>query len=580
MLSNTLASNFKDFQEIFELSMTVPEKLQRYIKFIRFIVKYWNSDVMNQAVNSAIDDLPAEKDIQEATKNYQKPNELVEDLKAMGPTWVKLGQLLSTRPDLLPDEYLQALTSLQDDVEEVSYSEIQQIVEDELGVRISKAFESFDEKPLASASIGQVHKALLRSGIEVAVKVQRPGIRKKFIDELDTIKEVAAFAMKHSKAARKYSLDTILEELRHILLNELDYIKEGQNLVILGENLSEYPNLIVPQPIDDYCTSRVLTMQYIQGQKITSLNPVIKTGKNFEPVIDSLVEAYLQQIIVDGFAHADPHPGNIHLTPDNKIVLMDLGMVAKFNSKAQDNLMKLLIAISNMDGDAMTDTLLSMSDYEKDVNTDHFRKIINRMVMDNQGYMAKEMQMGRFLIQVNRLAAEEGIRIGVELNILGKILVNLDQIVATLTPTFDLQASIKKHVEKLLQQKMINELKPGNLLNMLVETKNLAKNLPERINLFTDKLANNKLEFKVDAIDEKRFTDGFQKVANRITLGLIIAAMIIGAAMLMQVPTTFKIFGYPGLAMIFFMAAALAGFMLMYLIIFKDEDFRKKDSRK
>ncbi len=580
MLSNTLASNFKDFQEIFELSMTVPEKLQRYIKFIRFIVKYWNSDVMNQAVNSAIDDLPAEKDIQEATKNYQKPEELVEDLKAMGPTWVKLGQLLSTRPDLLPDEYLQALTSLQDDVEEVSYSEIQQIVEDELGVRISKAFESFDEKPLASASIGQVHKALLRSGIEVAVKVQRPGIRKKFIDELDTIKEVAAFAMKHSKAARKYSLDTILEELRHILLNELDYIKEGQNLVILGENLSEYPNLIVPQPIDDYCTSRVLTMQYIQGQKITSLNPVIKTGKNFEPVIDSLVEAYLQQIIVDGFAHADPHPGNIHLTPDNKIVLMDLGMVAKFNNKAQDNLMKLLIAISNMDGDAMTDTLLSMSDYEKEVNTDHFRKIINRMVMDNQGYMAKEMQMGRFLIQVNRLAADEGIKIGVELNILGKILVNLDQIVATLTPTFDLQASIKKHVEKLLHQKMINELKPGNLLNMLVETKNLAKNLPERINLFTDKLANNKLEFKIDAIDEKRFTDGFQKVANRITLGLIIAAMIIGAAMLMQVPTSFKIFGYPGLAMIFFMAAALAGFMLMYLIIFKDEDFRKKDSRK
>lgn len=560
--------------------MTVPEKLQRYIKFIRFIVKYWNSDVMNQAVNSAIDDLPAEKDIQEATKNYQKPEELVEDLKAMGPTWVKLGQLLSTRPDLLPDEYLQALTSLQDDVEEVSYSEIQQIVEDELGVRISKAFESFDEKPLASASIGQVHKALLRSGIEVAVKVQRPGIRKKFIDELDTIKEVAAFAMKHSKAARKYSLDTILEELRHILLNELDYIKEGQNLVILGENLSEYPNLIVPQPIDDYCTSRVLTMQYIQGQKITSLNPVIKTGKNFEPVIDSLVEAYLQQIIVDGFAHADPHPGNIHLTPDNKIVLMDLGMVAKFNNKAQDNLMKLLIAISNMDGDAMTDTLLSMSDYEKEVNTDHFRKIINRMVMDNQGYMAKEMQMGRFLIQVNRLAADEGIKIGVELNILGKILVNLDQIVATLTPTFDLQASIKKHVEKLLHQKMINELKPGNLLNMLVETKNLAKNLPERINLFTDKLANNKLEFKIDAIDEKRFTDGFQKVANRITLGLIIAAMIIGAAMLMQVPTSFKIFGYPGLAMIFFMAAALAGFMLMYLIIFKDEDFRKKDSRK
>jgi predicted unusual protein kinase regulating ubiquinone biosynthesis (AarF/ABC1/UbiB family) len=317
-------------------------------------------------------------------------------------------------------------------------------------------------------------------------------------------------------------------------------------------------------------------MHYIQGQKITSLNPVIKTGKNFEPLIDNLVEAYLKQIIVDGFAHADPHPGNVHLTPNNKIVLMDLGMVAKFNTKVQDKLLKLLIAISNMDGDVMTDTLLSMSDHDKDINTDYFRKMINRMVMDNQGYMAKEMQMGKFLIQVNRLAADEGIRIGVELNLLGKILVNLDQIVATLTPQLDLQATIRKHLEKLLQQKLLNELKPGNLLNMLVETKNLAKNLPERINLFTDKLANNKLEIKVDAIDEKRFTDGFQKVANRITLGLIIAAMIIGAAMLMQVPTAFRIFGYPALAMIFFMAAALAGFALIYTIIFKDEDFKRR----
>lgn len=557
--------------------MTVPEKLNRYIKFISFIIKYWNSDIMNQAASAAMDHPSVSEEKHEEKKDYQKPAELVDDLKKMGPTWVKLGQLLSTRPDLLPDEYLKALATLQDDVEEIPYTEVQQVVEEELGVRISKAFESFDEKPLASASIGQVHKAKLRSsGIEVAVKVQRPGIRKKFIDELDTIKEVADFAMKHSKAARKYSLNTLLEELRHILLNELDYIKEGQNLVILGENLRRFANIVVPQPIDNYCTSRVLTMQYIQGQKITALNPVIQTETDFAPLVDDLVEAYLQQVIVDGFAHADPHPGNVHLTPDNRIILMDLGMVAKFSTKVQDQVMKLLLAIGNMDGDAMTDVLLQMSDYDEHISTAHFRKIINRLVMDNQGYMAKEMQMGRFLVQVNRVAAEEGIRISVDLNILGKILVNLDQIVATLSPTFDLQRSITKHVQKLFQQKLLHELKPGNLLNVVVETKNLIKNLPERIDKITDKLANNQLGLKIDAIDEKRFTDGFQKVANRITLGLIIAAMIIGAAMLMQVPTTFRIFGYPGLAMIFFMAAALAGFAFMYSIIFKDEDFQKK----
>ncbi len=556
----------------------VPEKLQRYIKFIGFIIKYWNNDVMHQAVNTAVDNaVVAEEQNGQADKsNYQKPEELVEDLKNMGPTYVKLGQLLSTRPDLLPDEYLTALSTLQDDVAEIPYTEVHQLVEEELGIRISKAFASFEEKPLASASIGQVHKAVLRSGMEVAVKVQRPGIRKKFIEELDTLKEVTEFAMKHSKTARKYALDNILEELRHILLNELDYNKEAQNLVVLGENLSRYRDILVPQPISGYCTSRVLTMTYIQGRKITTINPLLKTEGDYEPLIDSLVECYLKQIIVDGFAHADPHPGNVHLTPDNRIVLMDLGMVAKFSRSIQEDMLKLLIAVSNMDGDAVTNTLLQMSEYEKGVNTDHFRKQINRLVMDNQNYAAKEMQTGRLLIQMNRIAADEGIRIGVELNILGKILVNMDQIVAALTPDFDLQASIRKQVEKLMQKKLVNELKPENMLAALVETKKLFKNLPERVNRITEKLANNELEIKVDAIDEKRFTDGFQKVANRITLGLIIAAMIIGAAMLMQVPTSFTIFGYPGLAMIFFMIAALAGFAFMYTIIFKDEDFRNK----
>src|SRR5207253_2039703 len=153
----------------------------------------------------------------------------------------------------------------------------------------------------------------------------------------------------------------------------------------------------VPQPVPDYCTSRVLTMDFIQGQKITSINPVIKTGEKFDPLVDNLVEAYLKQIIVDGFAHADTHPGNVHLTSNNIIVLMDLGMVAKFSNTAQDKLLKLLIAIGNMDGDAVTDTILELSEYDPEFSDITFRKNINRMVMDNQNYAAKEMKTGRFL---------------------------------------------------------------------------------------------------------------------------------------------------------------------------------------
>lgn len=207
------------------------------------------------------------------------------------------------------------MASLQDDVPSIPYSEVSEIIEEELGIRISKAFSSFDEEPLASASIGQVHKATLRSGKPVAIKIQRPGLRKKFLEDLDTLRELADFSVKHIQVARKYAFDDVLAELRRILLQELDYLREVQNLISLGENLKQFKHLAIPQPIPDYSTSKVLTMEFIDGKKITSISPF----KKQENDLDELVEAYLKQIIIDGFVHADPHPGNIHLTRDHKI---------------------------------------------------------------------------------------------------------------------------------------------------------------------------------------------------------------------------------------------------------------------
>lgn len=552
----------------------LPESAERYRKFIGFILKYWNSDVLKSATDNALGTL---QDNEEEQDHYDKPQQLADDLKSMGPTYVKLGQLLSTRPDLLPDAYLQALVSLQDDVEEVPYEEVQQLIEDEIGARISKLFQTFDEKPLASASIGQVHKAVLNSGKVVAVKIQRPGTRKKFIDDLDTIKSMTDLAVKHSKVARKYALDDVIEELRHILLNELDYVKEAQNLIALGENLKEFQQIVVPQPVQGYCTSRVLTMDFIDGKKITKVTGVEKTDTDYTPVMNDLVEGYLKQIVVDGLAHADPHPGNVHLTRDGKVALMDLGMVAKFSPDMQEHLLKLLIAISKKNGDEITEVLLTISNYNKDADISGFKKNINRVVMNSQQTTAQSMETGRLLIQMNRVAAEHDIKIAVELNILGKILLNMDQIVATLTPGYDFQAAVKNYVEKIMQEKMLRDLKPENMFGMLLESKKLTENLPKRLNIITEKLANNEFEIKIDAIDEKRFTDGFQKVANRITLGLIIAAMIIGAAMLIRIPTSFTLFGYPGLAIILFLLAAGAGCVLAYKIVFRDEDFRERN---
>ena len=551
---------------------TIPEKFSSYTKFISFILKYWNSDVFKAASENALNN----ENFDDSEHDYKNPEELAEDLKNMGPTYVKLGQLLSTRPDLIPEPYLKALESLQDDVEEIPYSEVQKIVEEEIGQRISKAFESFEVQPLASASIGQVHHAVLRSGKKVAVKIQRPGVRKNFIEDLDTLKELTDVAVKHSKTAKKYAVDEILDELRFILLNELDYVKEAENLIALGENTSKYPKIVIPQPVEGYSTSKILTMDYIDGQKITSISPISRIETNYKPLVDELVAAYLKQIIFDGFAHADPHPGNVHLTKDNRIALMDLGMVAKFGPDLRENILKLLIAISKYNGEETANTLLKMSDYDKNADVAGFRKEINRLVLDSQNKTAKDLQTGRLLIQMNKVAAEKGIKLPVELNILGKILMNMDQIVAVLTPDYDLQRAIERNVEKLMQKKMLQELKPDNFFAEALEAKKLTEKLPERLNIITEKLANNEFEIKIDAIDEQRLTDGFQKVANRISIGVIIAALIIGAALLMRIPSTFTILGYPGLAMIFFCTAAVIGLWLVLRMMMKDEDLNLK----
>lgn len=538
------------------------------------MLKYWNSDLFRQTSAAALnDELPEDE---KEHQFEQSPQELVEDLKNMGPTYIKLGQLLSTRPDLLPDEYLAALASLQDDIAPVPYEEVRQIVEDELGTKISKAFNSFEEKPLASASIGQVHRAELHSGRPVAVKIQRPGIRQQFMKDLETLDELTQLAVRHLEKAKTYAIDEVFAELRKILINELDYHKEAENLSTLKRNLANFEYIIVPEPINDYSSSRVLTMEFVSGKKITSLSPLRQMENDFSEMVEELVEAYLQQIIHDGFAHADPHPGNIKFTEDNMIALIDLGMVARFTPHLQEQLIALLLAISESNGEKTANVLLKMCKSTPESEKDKFRKTVSDVIMESENSRAKDLQTGRILIQLNRLAINTHIKLPVEINILGKILLNLDQIVAVLDPEYDLREAVRRNVHEIMRKKMLKELKPEHFFSALIASKHFIENMPDRMNRITENMANNDFKLKIDAIDEKRVTDGFQKVANRITLGLIIASMVVGASMLMQVPSDFTILGYPGLAMLFFLLAAVGAIVLSYVIIFRDENLNNK----
>jgi len=549
-----------------------PERLKRYKDVAMLLIKYGRSDLISVAgLEGSL--LPDEI----LSKTEAAPaEELAKDLERLGPTFIKLGQLLSTRADLLPGPYLDALTRLQDQIEPFAFEEVERIVSGELGVRISKAFADFDPTPLAAASLSQVHRAYMRDGREVVVKVQRPDIRDLIVGDLEALNEIAHFLDQHTELGRRYEFENMLINLRKSLLRELDFTIEANNLHTIGQNLSEFENIVVPEPIDDFTTSRVLTMEYIAGKKITALNPLRVLEIDGGLLADELFRAYLKQFLIDGLFHADPHPGNVFITDDNRIALLDVGMVGRMTRTFQDNLLRLMLAISEGRGEMAAQAAIKMGEEKEGFDRAAFERRITDLVADNSDAILSRLNAGKVTLEITRISADCWFRLPPEFTMVAKAFLNLDKVVYTLDPNFDPNIIIRERANEILQRNILRSVEPNNLLSSVVDLKEFVEKLPTRVNKILDAAGNNDLRFKVDAIDEKVVLEGLQKVANRITLGLVVAALIVGAAMLMRVETSFRIFGYPGLAMIFFLLAAAAGLVLVFSILFYDEKRRKK----
>jgi ubiquinone biosynthesis protein len=548
-----------------------PHHLKIYQQIAALLFRYGRSDLVQDITTAELLD---ERELKEE-RGTASPEQLASDLETMGPTFVKLGQILSSRPDLLPEAYLKALSRLQDKVKPFSFEEVEQIIVQELGVRLSKAFKTFEREPLAAASLGQVHKATLRDGRAVVVKVQRPGIRQQIIDELQVLDEIANM-LEHTKSGRRYQVQKIFDEFRKTLINELDYQKEAANMAQLAENLKEFDRIEVPQPVTGYTTRSVLTMDYISGQKITALTPLARLDIDGAVLAEELFRAYLKQVLVDGLFHADPHPGNVFLTEDKNIGLLDIGMVGRTTPQLQEQLIKMLMAISDGKSEAACDIAIQISETTDEFDEKEFRRSISGIIAEQKDTRLKQMDVGKAVLALTRSAGENGLYVPTELTMLGKTLLQLDEIGKTLDPEFDPNAAVRKNVATLLNQRMWKSISPTNLAASILDIKEFVGTLPNRLSRILDSIANAELEVKVKAVDVSLLMTAFHKIANRITSGLILAALIIGASLLMQVKTEFTIFGYPGLAMIFFMAAAAGGFHLLISIFLHDHRDEKK----
>jgi predicted unusual protein kinase regulating ubiquinone biosynthesis (AarF/ABC1/UbiB family) len=550
-----------------------PHHLKRYKDIAMLFLKYGTSDLAKEFEH---EDAGGEAEPPTAKCDQAAPNELADDLEKMGPTFVKFGQLLSSRADLLPAPYLKALARLQDKVKPFPHEQVEEIIASELGIRISKAFSNFEEKHLAAASLGQVHRAALRDGRPVVVKVQRPEIRKQIAEDFEVLEEIASFFDEHTDIGRRYRFGKILAEIKSSILQELDYQREASNLTTLANNLKEFPHILVPLPVLDYSSRSVLTMDYVSGIKITELSPIAQMDIKGDVLAEELFKAYLKQVLIDGFFHADPHPGNVFLTHDGRIALLDLGMTGRLNTNMQENLLRLLLAISEGNGDEAVKIVLRISETTDDFDEVEFTKKATEFVSEQRNQTLNRQDVGKALLAVARTAAQTGLYVPSELILLGKTLLQLDEIGKSLSPNFNPNASVRRNVGEIMTTRMRKGATPGHLFGSLMEMRDFVGGLPERVNKILDAVGNSELEVNVKTPDARHLLNGFEKIANRVTTGIILAALIVGAALMMRINSTFQIFGYPGIAMICFLIATSGSGWLIIGILWKDY----KDKRK
>ena len=493
----------------------------------------------------------------------------VADLEALGPAFVKFGQVLSTRPDLIHPAYAAALERTQDTCSPIDFGTVREVVEAELGARLSKLFADVEESPIGVASLAQVHRATMRDGRVVAIKVQRPRMEAEVQRNLEALETLARAAEGLSDSARRVGLQDWVAELRRTLVAELDYRQEAENLERFGRHLSAEDGLVVPAPLLHLCTRRVLVMDFVEGTKLTAIGGLVRTERDIAALAPPLLRGFLDQVFVHGELHADPHPGNLLLTPDNRLALFDLGMVAHVTPKLRDPLLKLLVAAVDGRGEAVAQECLAVSTRLESFDETRFIREIGQAAAR---YAARSGRRGggegELVLQVVAIATGCGVRTPPELSVLGRALLNLEAVCQLLDPGFDPRPVVEGHLQGLVAERMRQGFSLQALGADLLELQSLVREAPAKLGHVLNLLADNRLQLKLTGLEESRLLENLQKIANRITAGLVTAALIVASAMLAESGRP-RVFGL-ALAEVLFVVAAGLGIALVGSALWSD----------
>ncbi|HEX7333655.1 MAG TPA: AarF/ABC1/UbiB kinase family protein [Pyrinomonadaceae bacterium] len=489
-------------------------------------------------------------------------------LEELGTTFIKLGQILSTRADLLPPEYLAELTKLQDSATPVAFEDIHQAVIAELGRPIEHIFAQFDPVPLAAASIGQAHAATLWDGTEVVVKVRRPGVVEQVNEDLEILRELAATASRHWSFADRYDLTGLVEEFSQTLRAELDYIREGHNAELFAANFAADSHIHVPRVFWDVTTARVLTLERIHGIKINDLKALDEQGTDRRWLADYATKVVMKMVCEDGFFHADPHPGNFFIEPNGTIGLIDFGMVGVLDQQTQELLAELLIGINHRDADRLVDVFLDLGVTRKRIDRALVRRDIERLLSTYWGLPLGELKVTALLNDVYSIMRAHHMHLPSNLALLLKTVIMIEGLGVNLDPDFHLTDALTPYTESLV----LRQYSPLRWFRRFgrasLDFAKLGVEMPEHLRRIVRSAENGNLQIGMRPEGFDPVIDRLEKIANRIVLGVIAAAFINGLAVLVSVyrPPGWERWGWVVFAF-GFLCALLLGVYLAWNIL-------------
>ena len=490
-------------------------------------------------------------------------------MEELGPAYIKLGQMLSTRPDLLSPAFINEFTKLQDNVPPVSFSEVEKIIKAEFTDTLDNLFTSFEKTPMASASISQVHRATLKNGQEVAVKIQRPGIRKIVETDLEIMLYLASIMERYVEEIKLHHPVKIVEEFAKNLENGLDFMVETANMERFTQLFRKDPTLHVPRVYPEMCTTRILTMEIIDGIKVSEIDKIAKAGLNKKKITQRGADLLLKQMFDHGFFHADPHPGNIFILPDNIICFIDFGEMGSINLKGRENFVDLISSIVRRDEAGATNAIITVTENDGDLDYSLLERDITEFMTRHLYKQLKDLEMGKLLQHLLEITNRHRLRIPADYYLMMKALVTFEGIGLVLDPDFDMIKQATPYIKKIKLARFSPKRITNDILtissDLLFFTRQFPKDLLKISHLIKEQKQS--INLKIEGIDT-----AFSKIdqaSNRLSFAIVIAALLIGSSIVIRSETPPQFFGVSLIGIVGFLVAFVMSFWLLIAILKK-----------